>query len=441
MNFRGPAVFVAVLIVGVSLAEVYADSKEPAKDQDDYYELLKVFVDTLDQVERNYIKDLSRRELFEAAIEGMISKLDQHSDYIAPRDMDRFRRSVESEYGGIGIEISKDAGGPLTIISPLVGSPAHRAGILAGDTITHIEGELTERLRSADIEKRIRGRLGTSIELTVRRSAEEPARTVKLTREMLRLETVLSDRRSADGTWQFMHDSESKIGYIRVTVFARHTASELRKTIRRLLESGMRGLILDLRNNPGGLLSAAIHVSDLFVSEGRIVSTEGRNTETQEWDAHRRGTFERFPMAVLVNQGSASASEIVAACLQDHKRAAVIGGRTFGKGSVQNIIELERGRSVLKLTTAGYKRPSGKNIHRFPGVAESEDWGVRPDEGMEIKVSMELRGKLALQRRRRASPKASDENQGAEHVDPVLTKGLSYVAAQLSKPPPPEDCP
>ena len=156
--------------------------------------------------------------------------------------------------------------------------------------------------------------------------------------------------------------------------------------MKQLQAEKLRGLILDLRFNPGGLLTAAVDTSDLFISEGRIVSTEGRNSPARVWDAHKEGTFEGFPMVVLVNRFSASASEIVAACLQDHKRAVIVGERTWGKGSVQNLIELEDGRSALKLTTASYRRPSGKNIHRFPDAKESDEWGVTPDAGYKIEL-------------------------------------------------------
>jgi len=434
MNNRWPAiVLAAVLCVIPPYAAQCADSKEPAKSQDDYYELLKAFVDTLDQLERNYVKDLSRRELVEAAIEGMISKLDQHSDYIPPEELDRFKRGVENEFGGVGIEVTKEPG-VLTIISPLVGSPAYRAGLSAGDVITHIEGEVTKPLSLLDAVRRMKGRLGTSVELTVRHPSDDTSRTVKLTRELVRVETVMGDRRNDDGSWQFLYDTEEKIGYVRVSAFARHTAGELRKAVRKLGQDGMRGLVLDLRYNPGGLLSSAIQLSDLFISEGRIVSTEGRNTEPQAWEAHRRGTFEDFPMAVLVNRFSASASEIVAACLQDHERAVIVGERTFGKGSVQNIIELENGRSALKLTTAGYKRPSGRNIHRFPGAAESEDWGVQPNEGWEVEISESERRMLWGQRRQRdiVNKVEEAEQEDPDLPDPVLAKGLSYVKGQLA---------
>jgi carboxyl-terminal processing protease len=190
-----------------------------------------------------------------------------------------------------------------------------------------------------------------------------------------------------------MLDAEKRVGYVRMTAFSRNTAAELRDALSELKKEKFRGLVLDLRFNPGGLLSSAIEVCDLFIAEGRIVSTKGRNTPERSWDAKKEGTFEGFPMVVLVNRYSASASEIVAACLQDHKRAVVMGERTWGKGSVQNVIELEHENgekfagSALKLTTASYYRPSGKNIHRFPDAGEKAEWGVVPDDGYLAKLS------------------------------------------------------
>jgi carboxyl-terminal processing protease len=214
---------------------------------------------------------------------------------------------------------------------------------------------------------------------------------------------------------------------------------ELKQALQDLTSRGMKGLVLDLRYNPGGLLSAAIAASDLFVSEGRIVSTKGRNTIDRAWDAQKADTFEGFPMAVLVNRFSASASEIVAACLQDHKRAVVVGERTWGKGSVQNIIELEQGRSALKLTTAGYQRPSGKNIHRFPGSEDDGEWGVAPNDGFLLELTPEQTEKLVEHQRRVLIVKPKVPENGAdtdtpesEFVDPHLEKALSYLGSQLA---------
>ncbi|MBX9790572.1 MAG: PDZ domain-containing protein [Pirellulales bacterium] len=378
---------------------------EPADPQtDEYYELFSVLVDTLDQIERNYVKPISRRELIEAAIHGALSKLDPYSNYIAPEEVARFRTSVESQFGGIGIQITVDDG-KLKVLSPLVGSPAYRAGLQSGDTIAEIEGRPTGDMTLEEAVSKLKGEVGTTVTVSIVHVGQTEPQKVTLTREIVHLETVLGDSHSADDHWNYLLDPQEKIGYIRVSTFSRDTVDELRKALEQLQAEGMRGLVLDLRFNPGGLLTAAIEVSDLFISAGKIVSTEGRNSEARVWEAQAEGTFEGFPMAVLVNHFSASSSEIVAACLQDHGRAIIVGERTWGKGSVQNVIELEGGRSALKLTTASYLRPSGKNIHRFPDAKESDEWGVMPNPGYEVKLRQsELRELVASRRQRDVLP-------------------------------------
>jgi carboxyl-terminal processing protease len=374
------------------------EAKKPTTDED--YELYQVFADTLDQVQRNYVKDVSRRELMEAAIQGVLGKLDPYSNYISPEDISRFRSSVEAQFGGIGIQIGP-LGEQLQIISPLYGTPAYRAGLESGDIILEIDGKSTEGVRIDDAVKLLKGEPGTKVALTVRHVGSPDKQTVTLTRELVHVETVLGDRRKSDDTWDFMLDPDKKIGYIRITAFSRDTAQDVKKALADLEQRGMKGLILDLRFNPGGLLNSAIEVSDLFVTDGRIVSTKGRNTQERTWDAQKDGTFGNFKMAILVNHYSASASEIVSACLQDNHRAVVIGERTWGKGSVQNVIELEGGRSALKLTTASYHRPNGKNIHRFPDSKDTDEWGVSPDGGYEVKLNGFQTERLIINRRER----------------------------------------
>jgi carboxyl-terminal processing protease len=404
-----------------------------AEEEKEYYELLRLFADTLDQVERNYVKDMSRRELMEAAIRGMLTKLDQHSNYIPREEMDRFKTEVESEFGGVGIQVSIERG-QLHVISPIYGSPAYRAGILAGDTIIKIEDKPTRGLTIDDCIKLLKGKVGTSVNVTVKHLKDDAEEVVKLDRETIRVDTVLGDTRLDDDTWNYYLDQEQKIAYIRITSFGRHTTEDLRKALQKLKKSGIEGLILDLRFNPGGLLSSAIEVSDLFISEGTIVSTEGRNTAKRSWTARKSGTFSGFPMAILLNRYSASASEIVSACLQDHDRAVVIGERSWGKGSVQNIIQLEEGKSALKLTTAGYMRPSGKNIHRFESASDSDEWGVRPSDGFELRLSdVQLAEVVSTRRERDILKKYLNGDERPQLKDPQLAKAVEYITAKLKK--------
>jgi carboxyl-terminal processing protease len=239
-----------------------------------------------------------------------------------------------------------------------------------------------------DAVHKLKGDVGTSVSLTVAHAGGGKQETVTVNRELIHVDTVLGDHRKNDDNWDFMLDADKHIGYIRITTFSRDTAQDLKRAMQDLKARKLRGLILDLRFNPGGLLTAAVETCDMFLNEGRIVSTEGRNSPKRIWDATKKtDAYTGFPMVVLVNHYSASASEIVSACLQDHQRAIVIGDRTWGKGSVQNVIELEDGKSLLKLTTASYKRPNGHNIHRFPDSKDSDEWGVMPNPGYDLKLS------------------------------------------------------
>jgi len=415
-------------------------AKRRAEDEE-FYELLKLFTDTLDQIDRNYVKDVSRRELMEAAIRGMITKLDQYSNYIPPDEMDSFRGSVENEFGGIGIQVAIEQG-KLTVISPLIGTPAYRAGIQAGDWVIEIAGHSTRDMTLDDAVKKMKGKIGSDVHVTVVRTGDSKPKKLTLTREIIKVETVLGDRRGDKDAWNFMLDDEAGIGYFRITSFGRQTTADVQKALKQLVDLKLRGLVIDLRFNPGGLLSSAIEISDLFVSEGKIVSTAGRNTPERVVRAVKEGTYEDFPVAVLVNRYSASASEIVSACLQDHQRAIVVGERTWGKGSVQNIVELEDGRSAIKITTAGYLRPNGKNIHRFEGAADSDEWGVRPDDGYELKLADDELRKLIEDRRDRDIIRAADgpAPEKSKFVDRQLQKAVEYLkkktetAKQAEKP-------
>src|SRR5215469_8213802 len=381
-------------------AKVEAEKPAQAQSQEDaeYYELFKVFADTMDQVERNYVKDVSRRELMEAAIRGVLSKLDPYSNYIGPDDMSRFKVAVENQFTGIGIQVDVRRGF-LTVVSPLVGSPAYRAGLRAGDVITEIEGKSTEGINIDEAVARLKGEAGTTVNIAVLHPGGSESEKIAVTRELIQMETVRGDRHDDNDQRDFMLDHSRKLGYIRLVSFGRDTPRELKKALDQLKKQELRGLVLDLRFNPGGLLTTAIEVADMFLTEGEIVSTSGRNSPKRSWSAHRLDTYEGFPMAVLVNRASASASEIVSASLQDHHRAVVIGERTWGKGSVQNVIEMDGGKSVLKLTTATYLRPNGHNIHRDENAKETDEWGVKPDPGYEVKLDDTERYQLQLYRR------------------------------------------
>jgi carboxyl-terminal processing protease len=300
--------------------------------------------------------------------------------------------------------------------------------------ITEVSGKPLKGLAIDESIQLLKGKSGTSVEFVVRRAKDGKVETMKLTREIVRMETVTGYARKADNSWDYWFDADKKLAYIRLSSFARHTTEELRKALAELRANKMQGLVLDLRFNPGGLLSSAIEVCDMFITEGRIVSTSGRNVEEKRWDARRRGTFSGFPMAVLINRSSASASEIVAACLQDHDRAIVIGERSWGKGSVQNVVELEGGHSAIKLTTAKYYRPSGKDIHRDEGEDEDGDWGVTPNEGYALRLSTRQLYSLLefLHQRLRMRSEEESPESGEPYTDAQFGKAAEYLISKLA---------
>jgi carboxyl-terminal processing protease len=415
----------------VSPVDAQDETKAAAKPkQDEYFELMQTFVDTFEQVDRNYVKDVDRRKLLEAALRGMIKELDPYSSYIPPAELARFNQQVDQQFGGIGIQVQPDARTRrILVISPLPDTPAYKAGVRAGDIVTEVEGYDTENMPLSRAVELMKGPPGDTVSIKVRHLSATEDVEISMERAIISVKSVLGDKWGKEGSWDFLVDDEQKIGYVRLTQFGRKSAEELAEAIETLQSQGMKGLVLDLRFNPGGLLSQAVKISDLFVESGTIVSTEGKNTKKRTFEATKAGTLPDFPMAVLINRFSASASEILSACLQDHKRAVVIGERSFGKGSVQNVIELESGASALKLTTAGYLRPSGKNIHRFPDSKVTDEWGVHPDE--EVKFTRKELEDYDEYRRARdvlteAAPPESD------FKDRQFEKALERVRAMLN---------
>ena len=433
MRWKVRTLWALVLVLMVSPVNAQEKTQAaPKPKQDEYFELMQTFVDTFEQVDRNYVKDVDRRKLLEAALRGMIKELDPYSSYIPPEELARFNQQVDQQFGGIGIQVQPD---PRTrrilVISPLPDTPAYKAGVRAGDIVTEVEGYDTENMPLSRAVELMKGPPGETVSIKVRHLSATEDEVISMERAIISVKSVLGDKWGKNGSWDFLVDDEQKIGYVRLTQFGRKSAEELAAAIDTLQKQGMKGLVLDLRFNPGGLLSQAVKISDLFIESGTIVSTEGKNTAKRTFSATKAGTLPDFPMAVLINRFSASASEILSACLQDHKRAVVIGERSWGKGSVQNVIELESGASALKLTTAGYLRPSGKNIHRFPDSKMTDEWGVHPDD--EIKFTRKELEDYDEYRRARdvlteAAPPESD------FTDRQFEKALERVRAMLSEP-------
>lgn len=412
--------------------------------------LMRLFADTFEQVKSRYNgSDVSDRELIEAAIQGMMSKLDPHSTYVPPRELAEFRKGIQREFVGIGIQVFM-RNGQLRIASPLFGTPAWRAGLRAGDVILKIDGTSTQGHSIDEAVKLMSGEVGTDVAVTVLHPGKDESEVVTLRRERIEQPTVIGYRRNAQGVWDYYCDQDRRIAYVRITAFSGNTARDLRDTLTTLLDENVQSLVVDLRFNPGGMLKQAIEVSDMFLHEGRIVSMEGRGEQKRAWDAQSEGTLipKGFPVAALVNRFSASAAEIVAACLQDNDVATIVGERTWGKGSVQNIVVLDEGKSALKLTTAGYHRPSGKNIHRAPGASEDDPWGVLPDDGFMVKLDHgEIRNlgvilaeldELTSRQTETSADRDGKEGEAdqanaakAELVDRQLKKAIDAVRSQL----------
>lgn len=357
-----------LFVGGLSLPSVIA--KEDFQDKSLFKEL-KIFTDVLAIVQRDYVNETMSPDLISGAIKGMLGTLDPHSGYLEPDFYNDLQVQTKGEFGGLGIEITiKD--GLLVVVSPMEGSPAAAAGIRAGDAIVKIEGKFTKEYSLVDAVKRLRGPKGTPINISIHRQGNPDLIDVTIIRDIITVKSVRS--RSLDDGF----------GYVRINQFMETTSEDLRKTLTKLAlkspEKKIQGLILDLRNNPGGLLTQAIRVSDFFLKEGVIVYTDGRvEKQRQKFFAHEQGTEPDYPIVVLVNGGSASASEIVAGALKDHGRGLVLGTQTFGKGSVQTITPLSNG-GALTLTTALYYTKSGRSI---------QVTGVKPDIIMEQQEEIE----------------------------------------------------
>ena len=359
--------------------------------RDDDYSFVRTLVDIHRQVANHYVENVGDSDLRQGAIDGMLSELDPYSMYVPPAKQEEFDRMLEGSYKGVGIQLNQLENGNIEVVTPIDGSPAFEAGVQAGDIILKVNGESLEGLRLPDVIKKIGGPLGTEVTLTVRHVPGDE-QTMTMTRQEIVLPTIKGYERRTDNAWDFYVCDDPKIAYVRITQFTSETADKLRAAIEPLLSEGMQGLILDVRFNPGGRLEEAEQVVDLFLEKGTIVSIKGRARAERAREASAPGTLPQFPMIVLVNEHSASASEIVAGSLMDNKRALVLGTRTYGKGSVQEVIPLDSKSGELKLTVAYYYLPSGRLVHR---KKDATDWGVEPqihvpmDEATQRKVMLE----------------------------------------------------
>jgi len=430
------------------------------------------FGEVMELIDRTYLEPVSSDKLFEAAMAGVFSRLDEHSAWLAKGQSGTLEGAADKAFAGVGLELSiDDISGELAVLSPVIGSPAWRAGIVAGQTILAIDGISTAGMGIKDAVAALRGTAGTEVALELATLPDDPqlmvgddgqpliSRTEVLVREPVRAETVLGDRRLADGSWNWFVEGEPGIALVRITGFGSHTATDLDKALAAITATAPRGLILDLRGNSGGLIPVAVEVCDRFLDEGVILYTRTRRAADARASAREVGpdtkaglearqatpgsALREVPLVVLLDGLTAHAAEIVAASLQDHHRAVLVGSRSFGRGTMQSLVSLASGEGLLKLTTAEYLRPRAIPIDRGSSAGDDDPWGVTPDRGQEITPTGEKleavriwrRGRDALKRGEREGvflDTVADEAGSAavlpRHIDPVLARGLAALA-------------
>ena len=386
----------------------------------DPYRHLSLFGDVFERVRINYVEKPDEGKLVESAINGMLQGLDPHSSYMDTKSFNDMKNQVRGEFGGLGIEVTMEDG-LVKVVAPIDDTPAHKAGVMAGDIITHLDDEPVQGLTLNQAVEKMRGPKNSKIRLKIMRKGQDKPTEVTIVRDIIRVRSVRSRVESDD------------VAYIRLTQFNEQTTEGLKKAITDMTaqigNEKLKGYVLDLRNNPGGLLDQAISVSDAFLEKGEIVSTRGRNAEeTQRFNARAGDLTKGKAVIVLINGGSASASEIVAGALQDHKRATVLGTRSFGKGSVQTIIPLGSGNGALRLTTARYFTPSGTSI-QAKGI--KPDIEVLQDVPEELKARTDTKGEASLRGHLKAE---GDEQTGSQSYippDPNDDKALKMAVDLL----------
>jgi carboxyl-terminal processing protease len=395
------------------LAAVGSSAKAASADT---YRQLNLFGDVFERVRADYVEKPDDAKLIESAINGMLAGLDPHSSYMDAKSFRDMQVQTRGEFGGLGIEVTMEDG-LIKVVAPIDDTPAAKAGILANDIITKLDDEQVQGLTLNQAVDKMRGPVNTKIKLTIMRKGQDKPVEISIMRDIIRVRSVRAR-------------SEDDVGYIRISQFNEQTTEGLKKAMAdiatQIPAEKLRGFVIDLRNNPGGLLDQAISVSDAFLERGEIVSTRGRNAEeTQRFNARPGDVAKGKPIIVLVNGGSASASEIVAGALQDHKRATILGTRSFGKGSVQTIIPLGAGNGALRLTTARYFTPSGRSI-QAKGI--SPDIEVLQDVPEELKARTDTRGESSLRGHLKAE---GDEQTGSQSYVPPNAKDDKALAAAL----------
>ena len=405
-------------------APVFAETdNKKAEDQVNTYELLNIFGEVMERTKVSYVEEITDKKLIESALNGMLTSLDPHSSYLNEQDYKYMNEQTSGKFGGLGIEITME-NGIVKIISPIDDTPAAKAGLLAGDYITDIDGETVIGLTLNEVVSKLRGKVGTKVKISVRRVNAKPF-DVTLTRDEIKIQSVKSELKNKD------------ILYIRISAFNEDIDEDISKAVQKAqkdLKNKLSGIVIDVRNNPGGLLDQAVKVSDLFLQQGEIVSTRSRNeADTIKYSATAGDIAENLPIVVMINEGSASAAEILAGALQDHHRAVVLGNKSFGKGSVQTVIPL-RNKGAMRITTARYYTPSGRSI-QAKGI-EPDVW-VKQAKLEEIESTAynlseaDLKGALKNEQANDNGKgnKEAEEKAAADKRDYQLVRALDLVKA------------
>jgi carboxyl-terminal processing protease len=401
--------------------------------RDDDYAFVRTLLEVRRQVVDNWVEPVDETKLHDAAINGMLETLDPYSNYFPPAEQTAFDNYLAGKFRGIGIELQQHTNGDIEIVTPIEGSPAAAAGVQAGDVLTGVDGKPIGKIKVDDLVKQITGPVGSEVSITVRHM-DRSEQTYKLTRQDVHRSSVLGYRRLPNNHWTYWVSDQPKIGYVQLTQFTPDVYNDLRAVLDSLLADGMKGFILDLRFDGGGELDQAERIINMLVPKDRtIVTIRGRARPEQRAVSDGKDILPNFPMVVLVNGESASASEIVSGSLQDNKRAVIVGTRSFGKGSVQEVLPLDEHSGELKLTVAYYYLPSGRLVHRKP---DSTDWGVNPQIVVPMNPVTEGKLKQEMDRRdliNRPAATLPATTQGDEpFVDTQLQAGVTALVGVLA---------
>lgn len=391
----------------------------------------------IQKIQDHYVDEVDPQELYMAAMHGLVSELDQFSEFIPPVKYEEFQSLIEQQFGGLGILVEGPPAAPqLTVVAPIPGTPAFAAGMQPGDVILQIGDQSTEGLPATEATTLMRGKVGEAITLKIKRIGEPQPLSLSIRRADIQVDSVYGDRIRADSSWDYFLEEDARIAFIRITLFGERTVSEFEKALATIAPQA-QAVVLDLRFNPGGILPSAVQMCDMLLDQGTIVSTRGRKGRyLMEFTADKQLSLDKsLPMVVLINDHSASASEIMAGCLQDLGRAKIAGQRSYGKGTVQQVFSLEDEETALKFTTAHFYRPNGHNIHRSEKMTPEDEWGVTPAADLTRPLSDLQQLYLHVRWRRRGDPRLMSDSQRPPAPrlagDPQLKLAVDYLQDAL----------